>query len=266
MNRYAAEDLWILKTSVKRVFQGAACPAPAAELIPDEVWMQCCAEVCLFVIVDYTDNDNIECRRTSNERAWGGLFVIAQDGVTFVGWPTDSLLKVCLTPDPDALAGVGRSVAVGATGAASAAAAAAGTTSGTPAPAGQSASVSGSASFNVANLGGRTQMVLLERDLLYRACEMSNNLQLTKAETLKVYASIIDKVIDLARLLGPNPGSAAATPTNFSSNANPSADLASNAAANLSSPPGSATPGTSPSATSNAAGQPPPPPPPPPSQ
>lgn len=186
-----------------------------------------------------------------------------QDGVTFVGWPTDSLLKVCLTPDPDALAGVGRSVALGATGPASAAAAAAaGTTTGTPAPGGPSASASGSASFNVANLGGRTQMVLLERDLLYRACEMSNNLQLTKAETLKVYASIIDKVIDLARLLGPNPGSAAATPTNFSSNANPSADLASNSAANLSSPPGGATPGASPSATSNAAGQPPPPPPP----
>ena len=68
VNRYATEDLWILKTSVKRVFQGAECPAPAAELIPYEVWMQCCAEVCLFVIVDYTDNHNIECRRTSNER------------------------------------------------------------------------------------------------------------------------------------------------------------------------------------------------------
>ena len=45
VNRYSHDDLWIVKISVKRVSEGATCPAPAEDLLSNEAWMRCCAEI-----------------------------------------------------------------------------------------------------------------------------------------------------------------------------------------------------------------------------
>ena len=43
INRYSVDDLWIVKISVKRVFDGIS--APTEDLLPNEIWTKCCAEV-----------------------------------------------------------------------------------------------------------------------------------------------------------------------------------------------------------------------------
>ena len=171
-----------------------------------------------------------------------------QDGVTFVGWPADSMLKICLAPDPDALAGVGRNVSLGI--AAPSAASAAASTTGTPTTA-PGATAAGGSSFNVANLGGRTQMVLIQGDLLYRACELSNNFHLTKEEALKVYATIIDKVLDMAKILGSNSGSQQTGSSNFQSSSGSNSSFSNNTSFNMTSPTGGTSSGANSSGGSN---------------
>ena len=43
INRYSNADVWIVTSSVKRVFDGVFCPSE--DLLLNEVWTRCCAEV-----------------------------------------------------------------------------------------------------------------------------------------------------------------------------------------------------------------------------
>jgi hypothetical protein len=49
-------------------------------------------------------------------------------------------------------------------------------------------------------LGGRNPAVLITRELLYRACELSNNLNLSKEETLAVYYRFLDASLTIAKV------------------------------------------------------------------
>ena len=40
INRYSNDDVWIVRSSVKRVFDGVFCPSE--ELLPNDVWTRCC--------------------------------------------------------------------------------------------------------------------------------------------------------------------------------------------------------------------------------
>ena len=59
------------------------------------------------------------------------------------------------------------------------------------------------------SLGGRDPAVLMLRELLYRACELSMNLNLDKEETLKVYGKILSSAIEVVRLNAKDPGAPA---------------------------------------------------------
>lgn len=48
-------------------------------------------------------------------------------------------------------------------------------------------------------LGGRNPAVLITRELMYRACELSINLNLTKEETLKVYYKFLDATLEVSK-------------------------------------------------------------------
>jgi hypothetical protein len=43
IHRYSNADVWIVTSSVKRVFDGVFCPSE--DLLLNEVWTRCCAEV-----------------------------------------------------------------------------------------------------------------------------------------------------------------------------------------------------------------------------
>lgn len=48
------------------------------------------------------------------------------------------------------------------------------------------------------SLGGRDPAVLIARELMYRACELSNNLNLSAADTLKVYERFLQSIEKIA--------------------------------------------------------------------
>jgi hypothetical protein len=49
------------------------------------------------------------------------------------------------------------------------------------------------------SLGGRTPSVLLTRELMYRACEMSSNIKADKETTINIYADFLKAVIEISK-------------------------------------------------------------------
>jgi hypothetical protein len=49
------------------------------------------------------------------------------------------------------------------------------------------------------SLGGRTPSVLLTRELMYRACEMSSNINADKETTIAIYADFLKAVIEISK-------------------------------------------------------------------
>ena len=50
INRYSNDNVWIVRSSVKRVFDGVFCPSE--ELLPNDIWTRCCIEVNCNIIND----------------------------------------------------------------------------------------------------------------------------------------------------------------------------------------------------------------------
>lgn len=63
---------------------------------------------------------------------------------------------------------------------------------------GKDAGVSDAATQGALSLGGRNPAVLITRELMYRACELSNNLNLSAAETLKLYRDVMNVIVQLS--------------------------------------------------------------------
>lgn len=64
----------------------------------------------------------------------------------------------------------------------------------------QNEMVGGEVTDGALSLGGRSPTVLITREMMYRACEMSMNLNTDKENTIKIYKMFIDAVKDISRI------------------------------------------------------------------
>ncbi len=83
-----------------------------------------------------------------------------------------------------------------------------------PTPAGgKGAGVSDDATQGSLSLGGRNPAVLITRELMYRACELANNLNLKPADTLKLYRDVMNVIVQISSAQsGTGVAAAVATP------------------------------------------------------
>jgi len=90
--------------------------------------------------------------------------------------------KVCLEPSPDVGAGGGVQANLGDAG-------------------GDRADLS--ETRTVVSLGGRSDLTLVTRELMYRACELSVNNNLSPQETVAVYTTFLNALGGVAKTIGP---------------------------------------------------------------
>ena len=111
------------------------------------------------------------------DREGADIFTDIQNGVSYAIVPAKSGDSICRTPAPDALTGESDSTALSFAG----------------------QSVGADQSFSVDGLGGRSPEVLIARELMYRLCELSVNVRLSKEEALKIYGDTIGKITDMVK-------------------------------------------------------------------
>lgn len=117
---------------------------------------------------------------------------IVMDHNTGVGFIiTDPSVKerICKTPSPDVLAGDTQSDGMSLAGL-------------LPSASSGNSSLTESQGFSSTTLGGRTPSVLITRDVLYRICEMTSNLQMNSEDTVKAYFSALDKITQIIKAQG----------------------------------------------------------------
>ena len=91
--------------------------------------------------------------------------------------PATSNERHCRAPDPDFTVQAGENITLGAT-----------------LPSGDADSVGLGSTQTATTLGGRTSSVLITRELMYRACELSSNINADSEGTLAIYKSFIDAI------------------------------------------------------------------------
>jgi hypothetical protein len=67
-----------------------------------------------------------------------------------------------------------------------------------PSPAGKGVGIGEDASTAALGLGGRSPAVLISRELLYRACELSNNLNLSRDQSLKLFQDVLAAIVKIS--------------------------------------------------------------------
>lgn len=67
-----------------------------------------------------------------------------------------------------------------------------------PSPAGRGVGVGEDVSAGALSLGGRSPSVLISRELLYRACELSSNLNLPREQSLKLFQDVLAVIVKIA--------------------------------------------------------------------
>lgn len=67
-----------------------------------------------------------------------------------------------------------------------------------PSPVGGGVGVGEDASTGALGLGGRSPAVLISRELLYRACELANNLNLPREQSLKLFQDVLAVIVKIA--------------------------------------------------------------------
>ncbi len=102
----------------------------------------------------------------------------------------NSTERSCRAVGPDFVTGQGDSVSISAAG---------------------GTGISGGKSFDAAVAGGRSPGLLALREILYRACELSLNLNADKQLTLEIYKHFLGKAIDASKALAQSQGSAGET-------------------------------------------------------
>ena len=108
-------------------------------------------------------------------------------GVGFIITDPSVKERVCKTPDPDVLASETKSEGFSLAGLLPGA------------PSGND-SLTESQGFAATTLGGRSPSVLITRDILYRICEMTSNLQMNSEDTVKAYLSALDKFTEIIKV------------------------------------------------------------------
>ena len=114
---------------------------------------------------------------------------VVMDHNTGVGFIiTDGSVKerICKTPDPDILAAETKAEGLSLAGL-------------LPTAASGNDSLTESQGFLATTLGGRNPSVLITRDILYRMCEMTSNLQMNSGDTVKAYLSALDKITEIIK-------------------------------------------------------------------
>jgi len=107
-------------------------------------------------------------------------------GVGFIITDPSVKERICKTPNPDVLAGETKSEGMSIAGL-------------MPSASSGTNSLTESQGFSATTLGGRTPSVLITRDILYRICEMTSNLQLNSEDTVKAYLSALDKITEIIK-------------------------------------------------------------------
>lgn len=113
----------------------------------------------------------------------GGVSMIVIPGgsrETYFSDPS-SLERHCRAPSPDVSLTASEGVALN-----------------VPSPAGKGVGLNEDASTGALGLGGRSPAVLISRELLYRACELSNNLNLPPDQALKLFRDAMDVIVKLS--------------------------------------------------------------------
>jgi len=107
-------------------------------------------------------------------------------GVGFIITDPNVKERFCKTPDPDILAAETKSEGLSLGGLMP------------TAPSGND-SLTESQGFLATTLGGRNPSVLITRDILYRMCEMTSNLQMNSGDTVKAYLSALDRITEIIK-------------------------------------------------------------------
>jgi len=102
----------------------------------------------------------------------------------------NSTERSCRSVGPDFVTGQGDSISISAVG---------------------GGGVSGGKSFDAAVAGGRSPGLLALREILYRACELSLNLNADKQLSMEIYKHFLGKAIDASKALAQSKGSAGET-------------------------------------------------------
>jgi len=113
----------------------------------------------------------------------GGVSMVVIPGgsrETYFSDPS-SLERHCRAPSPDVSLTASEGVALN-----------------VPSPTGKGVGLNEDASTGALGLGGRSPAVLISRELLYRACELSNNLNLPPDQALKLFRDAMDVIIKLS--------------------------------------------------------------------
>jgi len=108
-----------------------------------------------------------------------------QNGDSYLISPETAKETVCLSPPPDIVIGMSQSSEISLLG--------------------KSGGVNDS--FSADTLGGRSPEVLIARELMYRICELSANMPMSTAQTLKLYETTIKDITDMATSVGVEAGS-----------------------------------------------------------
>ncbi len=109
--------------------------------------------------------------------------------------PQNASSVYCLEPDPDVAASFGGSLSLGGS------------------YGGSNDTLSASDSDSVVTTGGLSPMVLVVRELMYRACELAMNTNANKQETLDIYKQFLSTVEALSGDFSGETGTAASQPS-----------------------------------------------------
>jgi len=125
-------------------------------------------------------------------------------GVGFIITDPSVKERICKTPNPDVLAGETKSEGMSIAGL-------------MPSASSGTNSLTESQGFSATTLGGRTPSVLITRDILYRICEMTSNLQLNSEDTVKAYLSALDRITEIIKAQNTADKTVPAAPTSTGS-------------------------------------------------
>lgn len=121
---------------------------------------------------------------TMHDRTAVDVVLDHQTGASYIIHDNTGLEQVCASAGPDVVTGSSRSGEVS-----------------RPSIEGEK-SISHSRTFSADNLGGRSPAVLITREMLYRACELTVNQRLSKSEAVKLFEFVVNKSSEIAKTEG----------------------------------------------------------------
>lgn len=104
-------------------------------------------------------------------------------GIAFMMQKNDSPLRVCRTPSPDVITGSGGGLNLGTSAL---------------------GNIGFDSSHAATSLGGRSPLVLVTNEFLYRACELTTNMNMDVKNTVSTYILFLDKLVQISSYMDNN--------------------------------------------------------------